>query len=106
MTPYPRKTSGSMCRLTPMPATTRPPQKSDAEANIAARGPADSTHRPKTAAERPSNTIARLKIQPRLAIVQSPGVVEISFAVAGGHACCAAQSSWAHGLLKTENAYA
>src|SRR3981081_2065377 len=95
-----------MWSWTPTPATIKPPQNREAEANIAARGPADSTQRPNTAAERPRNTMARLKIQTRLAIDQSQGVAQMACAVAGEHMCCAAQSSWANGLLKTLNAYA
>src|ERR1700716_516812 len=72
----------------------RPPQKRQAAANIAARGPALSTQRPKTAAESPRNTIARLKIQPSAGIVQSPG--------AGAVTPIAKDI----GLLKTLNAYA
>src|ERR1700680_4797791 len=94
MTPSPRHTIGRLWIDTPKPATMRPPQKRHAAANIAARGPALSTHRPKTAAERPRKTIARLKIQPRLGIVQSPG--------AGAWTPSASDI----GLLKTLNAYA
>ncbi len=39
-----------------------PPAKQTAAANIAFRGPAFSSHLPKTAADSPRNTIAMLKI--------------------------------------------
>ena len=99
------KTIGKLWMYTPSPATIKPPQNNTAAANIALRGPTLSTQRPNTAADNPRNTIARLKIQPRFEIDQSPGVVEIAFAVAGGHDCAAVHSSWAIGLLKTLNAY-
>ncbi|HEY1883760.1 MAG TPA: hypothetical protein VGG51_12045 [Candidatus Cybelea sp.] len=48
----------------PRLATTKPMQKQSAATNIAARGPARSTHLPNTADESPRKTIAMLKIQP------------------------------------------
>src|SRR5579884_949532 len=85
---------------------TRPPQNSSAAANIDIRGPTRSTHFPANAAARPRKMIAMLKIQVTLAIDQSPGVSEIAFEVAGGHACCMLHNSCASGLLKTLHAYA
>ncbi len=67
----------------------RPPQKQSAATNIAARGPARSTHFPATAADKPKKTIAMLNIQPSAAIDQSPGMVEMTPAevFGSGQAC-------------------
>src|ERR1019366_4162230 len=56
-----------------MAATRKPPLKQHAEANIALRGPAASSHRPNVNAERPRETIAVLKIQPMVVSFQSAG---------------------------------
>ncbi len=63
-----------------------------AAASIALRGPARSTHRPKTAAERPRKTIARLKVQPMVLSFQSPGTERVM------------PSEWESGRLNTLNA--
>src|SRR5579875_416335 len=72
----------------------KPPPKQSAAVNIALRGPTRSSQVPVKAAERPRNTIPRLKIQPSWVSLQSPGtdfVIPISRVI---------------GPLKTENAYA
>ena len=71
-----------------------PPAKHSAAANIALRGPPSSTQRPNTAADRPRNTIAMEKIQPRSVSFQSSG------------ADCVMPISLVIGRLKTLNAYA
>src|SRR5947207_13016789 len=50
----------------------KPPAKHVADANIALRGPAPSSQRPKVNAERPRQTIATLKIHPIVVSFQSP----------------------------------
>ena len=62
---------------TPRAATKNPAAKKTAEANIALRGPAFSTHLPPKAAESPRQTIARLKIQPRVVSFQSSGAESV-----------------------------
>ena len=58
---------------TPIAATMKPPPKHKAAVSIALRGPTRSSQVPVNAAERPRNTIARLKIQPSWVSFQSPG---------------------------------
>jgi hypothetical protein len=62
--------------------------------NIATRGPTRSIQRPAKAADRPRNTIARLKIQPRVVSLQSCGVD------------CVMPITLVSGPLNTLNAYA
>ncbi len=64
ITPYPRYTSHSWSAAIPAAATMKPVLQKQAAVNIAARGPLRSTQVPATAAERPSITIAMLKITP------------------------------------------
>ena len=61
------------CSATPRAATRKPPEKHRAEASIALRGPARSTHFPPKAAERPRMRMAKLKIHPRVVSFQSSG---------------------------------
>ena len=60
------------------------PAKHSAAVNIARRGPPSSTQRPKTAAEAPRKTMAKLNIQPSSVNFQSPGadcVIPRSFVI-------------------------
>ena len=61
-----------LCNCTPTDATRKPPAKQHAEANIAFRGPAPSSQRPKAKAESPSAAMATEKIQPMVVSFQSP----------------------------------
>src|ERR1035437_1688426 len=79
---------------TPSAPTMKPPPKQTAEANIASRGPAASSQRPKVNAERPRKTIAVLKIQPIVESFQSAG------------AGLSIPTSVESGRLKTLKAYA
>jgi hypothetical protein len=67
----------SSCSSTPIAEMTRPPQKQQAAANMARRGPPSSTQRPSTAAERPKNTMAIEKIQPSSVSFQSLGAESV-----------------------------
>jgi hypothetical protein len=62
-----------LCSFTPRAATRNPPQKQMAEASMALRGPTLSTHFPPKAADKPRQTMARLKIHPRVVSFQSSG---------------------------------
>src|SRR4030095_13736281 len=64
-----------------------------ADANLAFRGPAPSSQRPKVNAERPRKTMATLKIQPIVVSGQSPGADSVL------------PISRESGRLKTLNAY-
>ena len=77
----------------PIAETRKPPLKHSAATNMALRGPTVSTQRPKTAADRPRNTIAIENIQPSCTSVQSPGADLVS------------PISLLSGRLKVENAY-
>ncbi|MNR20549.1 hypothetical protein D3C85_1373980 [compost metagenome] len=57
------------------------------------RGPTFSSHLPANAAERPRNTMARLKVQPRVVSFQSSGT-DWSMPM-----------TWVNGALKTLKAY-
>src|SRR5215831_8409406 len=72
-TPYPSSSNQNWCVAPPSAATSNPPPKQSADANIARRGPTRSSHAPKTAAETPRKTIARLNTQPIVLSLQSSG---------------------------------
>jgi hypothetical protein len=62
-----------LCQCTPSAETKNPEAKQTAEANIAFRGPASSSHRPNVKADNPRNTIATEKTQPMVESFQSSG---------------------------------
>ena len=64
MKPYPRYTSHSWSVATPSAPIAKPLDQHTAAVNIALRGPTRSTHVPSTAADRPSITMAMLKMAP------------------------------------------
>src|SRR4051812_12879055 len=93
-TPYPNSNTGKLCRETPAAATTNPPPKHTADANIAARGPTRSSQAPNVAAESPRKTIATLNTQPIVLSFQFPDAVSLP------------PTRRANGRLNTLNAYA
>ena len=92
--PYPKYMSQSWCQITPKYEMKNPRAKQHEATNIALRGPADSSHLPNTAAERPRSMIATEKIQASSGCVQSPGT---DFVI---------PSARESGILKTLKAYA
>src|SRR5438093_1617053 len=77
ITPEPSHKSQIWCKWTPRAEIMKPPPQQKAATTPAFRGPACSSHRPKTAAEDPRKTKNKVYIHPNVLIFQSQLVAKI-----------------------------